>query len=356
MTIVILAGFIITSLLSTALICKIRIDISDKTKDRLSNNKENIAKNVHLINDRELKTVKYQIIEGIIITHNKRLNLQKESELFKLVGTQGLEEDFRTKKISEKKEIRLTRYAKLVELISSLSPNQIASNTFLALASHFLMTSEKDCCGIINDLYEQISNPKYVENDLMSQDDSLIRLDISTPVPKSTSDLFGKRVEEIVKIPSSKENFTNPKYVYLLDEEHRQIYEEYNKLKSRIVRLARDIYFLQMWNLLSQRADEINLYDFAITEIGSGYCFVSSFFFKRVKENKENIARIVGLPYEKLSSMTVESLEEYIEAKIKAGEVQYKEGTQESTISKEKYPSADGPVKLSLKDNISKTN
>lgn len=356
MTIVILVGFIITSLLSTALICKIRINVSNKTEDRLDNNKENIVENVHLIHDRELKTVKYQIIEGIITTHNKRLNLQKESELFKLVGTSGLEDDFRLKKISEKKEIRLSRYAKLVELISSLSPDQISSNTFLALASHFLITSEKDCREIIDDLYEQISNPKYEVNDLVSQNDGLIRLDISTPVPKSTSELFGKRVEEIVKFPSSKEDFTNPKYVYLLDEEHRQVYEEYNRLKSRIVRLARDIYFLQMWHFLSQKPDEINLYDFAITEIGASYCFVSSFFFKRAKENKENIANIVGLPYEKLSSMPVENLEKYIETKIKAGEVHYKKGSQESSIPSEKYPSTDGPVKLSLKDHISKTN
>lgn len=296
--------------------------LNKKTKYTGYPTKEKYEKNIRKINEKELNSVRFKIVKEFISSLNKRENLDLEKRLFKIIDTYGLEDNLVNKSYEEERISKTRRYNELKEFMSFLTSEQIHSNLYLTATAEFMKTSIIDCKTIIEHLQNQIKN--------MENSNENRRLEINIDIPKERLDLLPTRICDQTSIPYYRpQNYRNA-YIYLLDKDNRHIYEEYNKYARNIEKLAEDIYHLQMWNLLSAYPEQINNYYFSILNNEYEHQFRTVYFVKKCRESvveekkksylseetKNNISRIVGLPFDEIIDMDYEELEKHIEQKI----------------------------------------
>lgn len=232
--------------------------------------------------------------------------------------------------------------------MNSLTKKQIRSNIYLTAASNFMETSIIDCNIIIKQLRNQIAN--------LEIGDEIQRLKINTSISKERLDMLPTTIREQTSYPYYRPQAYKTEYVYLLDNENRHIYKEYNKYVINIEKILEDIYGLQMWNILSMYPEQIDNYLFSVINNEFDQYFITAFKVKKYKDNKivgeskteekqvykiseetkNNISRVIGLPFDKIISMDPDDLEKYIEARIleKAYFDKYKDNDEDKIIIK----------------------
>lgn len=294
-------------------------DVPTKSEYSEYPTKEEYEENIRQINEKELQSNRFKMTKEFVFLLSKRENLEFEKKLFKIIGTYGLEDDLINKGYDEKKISKTKRYNELKNFMNSLTPQQIHSNLYLTATAEFMETSIIDCKTIIEHLQRQIRD--------LGISDKNRRFEINIDIPKERLESLPISICEQTSIPYYRPQDYRNEYVYLLDEYNRHIYEEYNKYVRKIEKLAEDIYHLQMWNLLSAYPEQINNYYFSIYNNKYEHQFRTAYFVKKcrkscneeksesyqlIEETKNNISRIVGLPFDEIVQMDPEDLEKHI--------------------------------------------
>lgn len=297
-----------------------------RKKDNDYPTKEEFEERKRQIQQNELESDRFKNIEKFLNEYRKRKNRELEKKLFKIVGTYGLEDHLINKSFDEKRIYKIKRYNELKKFMNSLTQNQINSNLYLKAVATFMETSVEDCNLIIKQLKEQISN--------LELSDKNQRLELNINIPKERLELLPTTIREQVGIPYYRPQAYKIAYVNVLDAENSHKYAEYNTYVRNTDKLATDIYHLQMWNLLSAYPEQIYNYYFSITNNDYEHEFRTAYFVKKCREKnknvvesenetyqlseqtKENISRVIGLPFDEIVNMDFEDLEQHIEQKI----------------------------------------
>lgn len=281
--------------------------------------KEEFIENVRKIQENELKSDRFKEISQFMVKHNERKNIELEEQLFKIVGAYGIEEQLYNKSLEEKKTIRFNRFKKLKEFMSSLSQEQIDSNLYLQAVQMITRRSIEDCKIIENELKEKV--------DEMCASSITEVIEVNVDIPEETLKLLPTRISEQVKVQYYDPSVYSHDYVYLLDEENRHIYSEYNKYVSKIDKLTSDIYLLQMWDFLLDYPEQVDNYYFNILNNSFEHEFLTGYFVKSKvltsnssyeidDKTKQMISKIVGLPFEDVIKMSIDELDNYLDSKF----------------------------------------
>jgi virulence-associated protein VapD len=238
--------------------------------------KEEFENNIKQINEKELKSDRFKRTKEFISLLNERENLKLEERLFQIVGTYGLEDNLINKGYDEKKNSKAKRYNELKKFMNSLTPEQIQANVYLKATAEFMETSIIDCKIIIENLLKQIKD--------LEISDKNRRFEIVIDIPKERLNLLPISICELTQIPYYRPQDYRNKYVYLLDEYNRSIYEEYNRYVRKINKIAEDVYHLQMWNILSIYPEQINNYYFSIHNNEHEHQFRTAYYVKKCRE------------------------------------------------------------------------
>lgn len=251
--------------------------IKDINKD-YSTIKEYFNK-IERIQNNELKSERYVLAYSYLSNNYwNRENKDLEEELFKIIGLCGLEDSLINESSEYKKLIRLERYEKLKQFINSLSEEQINSNLFLKKTSLFMDLCEEDCSNIMYELYKKING------DNVSKSYTL-----ELPIPNKIQEHIPNYIKTSAGI-----KYYNPKqykvdYINILDKEHKYVYEDYNTVVEVIGKLAEDIYFLQLNNILFKNSS-IRCNHFYVYHPGYNNHLIASFFVN-MKQNDLNIQK-----------------------------------------------------------------
>lgn len=321
-----------------------------RNKDEYSGypTKEEYEENIRQINKKELASSRFEITKEFIEQLNQREYRDLEEKLFSIVGSYSIDDKtLYNKKYSDKKLIKLKRFYDLKRFMDSLTPDQIQSNKYLKAASLFIETSVRDCEFIIKSMQEKAK-------DLSPGEKQTYNLDVD--IPKDRLTMLPTRISETTKIPYYRPEAYRDEYVYLLDEDNRYVYDEYNKYVNNIIKLVTDIYNLQIWNLATKYEEEINNYGFSILNNKFEHKFMIAFAVRKKKENIEkdetklyelsertrnSISRIVGLPFEDIVRINPDILEAYISQRMKQYNLSPCEINKESDIENIEQNSSD---------------
>ena len=193
--------------------------------------KEEFDKNVIRIHEEELNSNKFKTAKEFVSLANEKRNLKLEKKLFKIVGTLGLEDKLVNKSYDDQRIIKAKRYNKLKQFMNSLTPDQIFSDLYLSATAKYMETSITDCKLIIENLRKQINNSEISDRNRI--------FTITVDIPEERLDLFPMAIYEMKSIPYYRPQDYKYKYIYLLDENNRHIYEEYNNYATTINNIAR---------------------------------------------------------------------------------------------------------------------
>lgn len=253
------------------------------TENRKKSNyptKEEYEKNIQEIQEKELESDRYKEIYSFLEKNYwNRQNIKLEEALFKIVGTYGIEEEMFDKKYEYIKEKRLERFEQLISFMASLNEEQIDSNIYLKTVKLFLETSELDCREIIKKLQEKRKKFK----------DKINHINLQTPISEERQKSFPTRLSYKKCIPYYEPSKQLKSSINLLDEKHEYVYDDYNEYVININNLAQDIYFLQMWNCLSDYPETINNYFFQISDKNEPL-FISYFCINQIVNNTKEIS------------------------------------------------------------------
>ena len=113
--------------------------------------KEEYLAEINRIQNEELNSDRYVKIRKSLENHYwNRENKNLEEELFKIVGTYGLDDSLINKSDEYQKSVRLKRYAQLKKFFKGLSEEQINSNIFLKIANLYMKISVEECKEMIS--------------------------------------------------------------------------------------------------------------------------------------------------------------------------------------------------------------
>lgn len=292
-------------------------DINYPTKEEFEEHKRKIQQN-------ELNSERFKKAKKFLMDYNKRENKELEKKLFKIIGTYGLEDNLINKSFDEKIINKIKRYNKLKKFMNSLTESQINSNLYLKAVSIFMETSIEDCEFIIRRFKEKVED--------LELSDKNQRLELNTNIPKKRLKFFPSLICEQVGILYYKPQDYKIAYINVLDTKNSNVYVEYNNYVRNILKLATDIYHLQMTNLLSMYPEQIYNYYFSINNNDSKHEFVTAYFVKKCREKngvkkenkssklckktKENISKAIGLPFDEIANMELEDLEKYLNQRV----------------------------------------
>lgn len=257
------------------IICKDNKTIEDYSVYPTENEYE---ENVNDIRRKELKSERFIKTKEFIHNYYTRGNLELEVELFKIVGSYGLDDDLLGKEYKNIKKRKENRYKKLEKFLNSLTEEDINSNIYLKAATTFMKTSSEDCNIIIKQLESEMSS--------LELSDKWQKIEINIDIPDEKLDLFPERISEETGIPYYRPQDYKVSYINLLDEYNQYVYREYNDYVRKNDKLANDIYHLQMWNLLSQLSIDVNSYHFSIMNNSFEHKFNVSFFVRESNKSK----------------------------------------------------------------------
>ena len=127
------------------------------------NKKETVVRNyptkkeyldeINRIQTEELNSDRYAKAKKTLENYSlNRENKDLEQELFKIVGTYGLEGPLINKPFEYQKSVRLRRYVQLKKFFEGLSEEQINSNVFLKIAKLYMEISVGECKEMLSQL------------------------------------------------------------------------------------------------------------------------------------------------------------------------------------------------------------
>lgn len=286
--------------------------------------KEEYEENIRQINEKELNSSLFKETKEFVEQLEKRENRKLEEELFSIVGNYIFEaKSLYIRNYSDKKLFYLKRFYAFVSFINSLKPEDISSNLYLKVASQLLDASAIDCEEFVKMMQDESAT-------LASGERGVYSLDID--IPEERLKIFPLRINTMTGVKYYRPEVYVTEYVYRLTEENRYVYDEYNKYVNNVIKLATDIYHLQIWNIASKYKDEINNYNFLIHNNNYEHKFAFGFTVRKPKKDvqqdelklyelslktRNNISRIIGLPFDDIVKMDSETLEVFISQRIK---------------------------------------
>ena len=294
--------------------------IEDSKKDSSYPTKEEFEEHKKQIQESELKSDRFKMIEEFIREYHQRENLELEYKLFEIINYNDIDINIITDE--NKRKYRLKKYNELKSFLNTLTKEQINSNLYLKAALTFMETGIEDCDMIIKQLIEMISHFELTEKDE--------KVELEVEIPTERLELLPVRINQEVGIPYYRPNAYKTECVNILDVSHKPIYDKYNSYVDKINLLATKIYALKMNSLLPSDSIQIYNYYFNILNNELEHKFIAFYFVAKHKDNitqddeksyqisakaKENISRAIGLPFDKIINMDHEELEKYIEQK-----------------------------------------
>lgn len=237
--------------------------------------KEEYLAEINRIQSEELNSDRYVKVRKSLENHYwNRENKDLEEELFKIVGTYGLEDSLINKSDEYQKSIRLKRYAQLKTFFEGLSEEQINSNVFLKIANLYMKISSKECERILSELNEKIEGV-----------DSIKSIKIERPIPETTQKHLPDYVNTQCAVLYYDPSAYKTDYVDVLDSSHINVYRDYNDLVGKITKLAEDIYFLELNYQIVRNFNNLICYHFQIYHPGHDNKFIASFFLREPKKS-----------------------------------------------------------------------
>ena len=231
---------------------------------------EEYIEEIKRIQEKELNSDRYALTYDFLSNNYwNRQNKDLEEELFKIVGTYGIEDEMFNMPDDFIKSVRLKRYAKLKKFIESLTEEQIDSNIFLQKANLFMKTSIEDCPIILDELNKIINNGNQSKS-----------ITIECTIPDNTRMNILDHISTQTGIRYYRPEAYKVDYIDVLDSSHKQVYEDYNHCIRKISKIAEDIYFLQLNNIIAALSSDLMCYNFQIYHPGYNDCFIVSFFVK----------------------------------------------------------------------------
>ena len=241
--------------------------------------KEEYLAEINRIQNEELNSDRYVKIRKSLENHYwNRENKNLEEELFKIVGTYGLDDSLINKSDEYQKSVRLKRYAQLKKFFKGLSEEQINSNIFLKIANLYMKISVEECKEMISQL--NLENPG-----------NCFKTEYLIPetTQKHLPDYVNTQCAVLYYNPSAYKT----DYVDVLDLSHINIYQDYNDLVGKITKLAEDIYFLELNYQIVRNFNNLICFNFQIYHPGRDNKFIASFFLHEPKKTMNEDKSIV---------------------------------------------------------------
>ena len=255
--------------------------------------KEEYFEKLSNIRNYEIHTDRFKSVYSFLNNNCwNRDNQELENELFKIVGTYGIEDNFIGKSKEYKEESRKHRYNKLKAFMALLTEEQISSNIYLKNAKIFMNTCKEDCFNIINELSNRLD------------EEELVKLEL--PIPFETKAYIPDYIKTTIGLKYYRPEAYRISYEKILDNNNSYVYDDFNTYVDKITKLLSDIYLLELNNRLSNMFG-IELHHFQIYENNK---FLISFYIN-IKDN--NILDSINEEYiEKTVNNFKELLEEGI--------------------------------------------
>lgn len=309
----------------------------EKIKELDHPTKEEFYNRVNEIQKKELESNKFKTISIFMKNHDDRINRDLEEQLFSIVGNYGFEDESHNRTYDENKLSRISRFNEFKYFIDSLNQEQIESNPYLKAAHFFMQTSKVDCENIISDLRKQMESTELT--DMFK----IFRFEIE--IPEETQKMLPIRISEQKGIPFYKPEVYKTEFVNLLPADYQYIYTNYNNYASKIDKLASDIYFLQMWNLLSKYEEHIDNNYFNIYNNCFEHKFLVGCFVRKNKISKQVSKTKEKLVYEEIKDELNKFLDETIGA-IEIDEVDFDLEDSEISIDEVHFDETDSIVSI----------
>lgn len=233
--------------------------------------KEEYLAEINRIQSEELNSDRYAKVRKSLENHYwNRENKDLEEELFKIVGTYGLEDSLINKSDEYQKSVRLKRYTQLKKFFDGLSEEQINSNVFLKIANLYMKICVEECKEMINQL--NLENPgKSFQAEYF----------IPETTQKHLPDYVNTQCAVLYYDPSAYKT----DYVDVLDSSHINVYRNYNDLVGKITKLVEDIYFLELNYQIVRNFNDLICYHFQIYHPGHDNKFIARFFLREPKKS-----------------------------------------------------------------------
>ncbi len=262
---------------------------------------EEFYEEIKRIQNEELNSDRYMLAYAFL-TNNywNRENKKLEEELFKIIGTYGLEEDMFDKSSEYHKSVRTKRYETLKQFIGSLSLEQINSNIFLKSTYLFINMSNEVCSTIMTELYNKISGGNVSGS-----------LTLELEIPEKTQELIPNYISGRRGIKYYRPEAYRIEYIDVLDSTHKYVYDDYNSLVGKIGKLAEDVYYLQL-NEMVCNAPSLECYHFQVYHPGYNDHFIASFFI-RTKQNNQFSQEIDSTPTDEFIQTTVTNFKQLLD-------------------------------------------
>ncbi len=223
----------------------------------------------------ELNSDRYTLAYEFLMNNYWHRNHEDlENELFKIIGTYGIEDTSFNKSREYLNAARAKRYGNLKRFIGSLTEEQINSNIFLKRTRSFMNMSEEICTDIMAELYKKIN----IKNELGTSK-------IELKIPKKIQELIPSFISEQRGIKYCKPEDFKISYIYVLDPRHKYVYEDYNLVSGKIGKLAEDVFYLQLSEMLFN-VPSIECFHFQVYHPGYDNCFIAEFFVKEKEDNQ----------------------------------------------------------------------
>lgn len=238
--------------------------------------KEEYLAEINRIQSKELNSDRYGKVRESLEKHYwNRENKDLEEELFKIVGTYGLEDSLINKSNEYQKSVRLKRYAQLKKFFEGLSEERINSNIFLKIANLYMRISVEECKEMISQLNIENSGKCFS-----------VEYSISETTQKHLPDYVNTQCAVLYYNPSAYKT----DYVDVLDSSHIKVYRDYNDLVGKITKIVEDIYFLELNYQLVRYFNNLICYHFHVYHPGHDNKFIASFLFCESKKymNEDN--------------------------------------------------------------------
>lgn len=262
---------------------------------------------IERIQSEELKSDRYKLAYAFLANNYwNRENKDLEEELFKIIGTYGNGENMFNKSSEYRKTVRTKKYEILKKFIGSLSEEQINSNIFLKRTYSFMNMSNEVCSAIMTELYDKI-NSETVSNPLPSGL-QIQRLQIQ--IPEKTQKLIPNYICNRRGIKYYRPEAYRIDYTDVLDSTHKYVYEDYNSLALTLGKLAEDVYYLQLNEMVSNNPS-LECYFFQVYHPGYNNHFIVSFSVS-TKQNIQTSQEINSISTDEFIQTTVANFKQLL--------------------------------------------
>ena len=198
------------------------------------------------------------------------------------------------------KSVRTKRYEILKQFIGSLTEEQINSNIFLKNTYLFMNMSDEVCSNIMTELSNKISNENVSGT-----------LTLELEIPEKTKKLIPDYICDHTGVKYYRPEAYRIEHIDVLDAYHKYVYDDYNSLVEKIGKLAEDVYYLQLNEMVSN-TPSLECYHFQVYHPGYNNHFIASFFV-RAKQNNQTSQEKDFIPTEDFIQNTVANFKQILD-------------------------------------------